>query len=334
GWQDRAYEWSAKRQAHPSVYFADMIVESAWFRLGILAVVFANIVVISQQTEELARTSSLRSKDVLPPIKFWLDAYNRFDFCILALAVAQWGFEIAYPNVTELSGLKVLRASPFLHSLQVVVNALLNTLRRNVLDIILLLALIMFIFASHEDWGTFGSSIYTLFIYFCADGWIEYQQRLDHDGFAGSEIFTAAFIFIGNYIIANLFVGVICQNIDEATQIDRLNQLKRQRDAKLLKRELFFRKQRQDISSLISQSTSKNRSFHDLIRDMVGQLRHEDVVPMTHIACNMTWLETFAVTLTHQENTMYRCQQIHFGIANVLAEYFDRRLKSRMAQEN
>lgn len=42
------------------------------------------------------------------------------------------------------------------------------------------------------------------------DNWTKYHGVLAKDGYSGSEVFTALFIFIGNFIFTNLFVGVIC----------------------------------------------------------------------------------------------------------------------------
>ncbi|KAJ3153714.1 hypothetical protein HK101_001719 [Irineochytrium annulatum] len=339
--------------------------QSVVFQVIVVLAVIANVVTIADETELAAHSADLFVPDILQevdlvflavyliefllkvyvePVGYWRNSYNRFDCVILALCIVQWALSNIYVNIENNSlfsvmrGLRALRAFrgiSFTRSLQVVVNALLNTLKKNVVDIVVLLVLIMFIFGvlgrylygtmpgtnSYEDWGTLGSSFMTLFIFVCADGWTKYQTDLTDDGYKGSEIFTVVFIFIGNFIIANLFIGVICQNIDDATEADRQAQREKKREAKLLKRELFLRKQRKDMSQLVAQTANQNRNFQELLQEMVGTLRHEDVVPMTHIACNLTWLETFAVTLTHQENTMYRCQQLHFGIANTLAEY-------------
>ena len=162
---------------------------------------------------------------------------------------------------------------------------------------------------SYEDWGSLGAAFMTLFIYVCADGWLIYQQILTRSGYKWSEIYTVIFIFIGNFIIANLFIGVICQNIDDATEADRLLQAKKRKEAKMIKRELFNRKQRKDMSQLLAQTNNKDINFQKMLQEMVGKLRHEDIVPMSHIACNLTWLETFAVTLSHQVllKTYYYC---------------------------
>jgi cation channel sperm-associated protein 3 len=54
---------------------------------------------------------------------------------------------------------------------------------------------------------------------------------------------------------------------------------------------------------------------------MVGTLRHEDAVPMSHLACDPTWLETFLITMRYHEYSMYRIQQAHHAIAASLSEY-------------
>ena len=43
---------------------------------------------------------------------------------------------------------------------------------------------------------------------------------------AGMCIFSVVWIFIGNFIITNLFIGVIVQNLDEATEEERVQREK------------------------------------------------------------------------------------------------------------
>ena len=49
------------------------------------------------------------------------------------------------------------------------------------------------------------------------DGWTELQDRLDQMSSA-SRMYTITFIFLGNFILTNIFVGVIIINISEATE--------------------------------------------------------------------------------------------------------------------
>ena len=113
---------------------------------------------------------------------------------------------------------------------------------------------------------------------------------------------------------------MICQNIDEASRSERAQKAQRQREAKFAKRELFLRKQKRDILQLVAQK-KKGTDFQTLLKEMVGALRHDEIVPTRNLCENYTWLETFLVTLHYHENTMFRCQQSHFAMAHGLAEY-------------
>jgi cation channel sperm-associated protein 3 len=124
-----------------------------------------------------------------------------------------------------LRSFRAFRTISFIRALQVIVSALILTIRKGAVDILILLFLLMFIFgvlghylfgldgtaATKANWGTLGDSIYTLWSYVVADNWYPIQESLTSAGFDGSEVYTALFIFVGNFIITNLFIGVICQ---------------------------------------------------------------------------------------------------------------------------
>ena len=45
------------------------------------------------------------------------------------------------------------------------------------------------------------------------------------------------------------------------------------------------------------------------------------------VLCDMTWLETYCITLNYRELMMYKLQQAQFSMANIMSElYFDKRL--------
>ena len=52
-------------------------------------------------------------------------------------------------------------------------------------------------------------SLLFLFGFVQCDGWTPFQAELDARGYAWSRIYTVLFIFIGNFIFTNLFIGVI-----------------------------------------------------------------------------------------------------------------------------
>ena len=72
---------------------------------------------------------------------------------------------------------------------------------------------------------------------------------------------------------------------------------------------------------LVQEKSKSNTDFTDLVKNMVGALRHDEYIPTRNLISNITWLETFIVTLHYHENTLYRCQQSHFAAAHALAEY-------------
>lgn len=67
--------------------------------------------------------------------------------------------------------------------------------------------------------------------------------------------------------------------------------------------------------------------MQEVLQKLAGTLRHDDIVPMNHLSCNLMWLETYLVSLHHHENTMYRCQQVQFQLSQVLSEVMDRQLR-------
>ena len=61
-------------------------------------------------------------------------------------------------------------------------------------------------------------------------------------------------------MIFNSFIGVISQNVYEASQVERIQVLVQQKEAKLQKKELFLKKQQKDILHLVQQV-----SFHGIL---------------------------------------------------------------------
>lgn len=91
---------------------------------------------------------------------------------------------------------------------------------------------------------------------------------------------------------------------------------------------MFLLKQRADIRQLVAQQRlDRNKNMQEVLQKLAGTLRHDDVVPMNHLSCNLMWLETYLVSLHYHENTMYRCQQLHFQVSQTIAEMMDKGLK-------
>lgn len=109
------------------------------------------------------------------------------------------------------------------------------------------------------------------------------------------------------------------QNIDEATDTDQKFKQKKRDEMRLIKKEIFLKRQRQDLTQLVQKSNNSS-SLHVLMKQLAGRLRHDDVLPINHLSCDPVWMEAFMTTMNYQEDTMYRIQQFHFGIAQTLSE--------------
>jgi len=184
--------------------------------------------------------------------------------------------------------------------------------------------------ADPEQWGTLGKALMSLFTYVTADGWTDLQRRLTDLGFSGSSWYTIIFMFFAHFIFTNLFIGVIIQNIEEATRADRAEQLSTRMENLNQKKAFILQRQQEDIANLLErQQDFEFEDIQDMIKHLAGTLRHDDLVPFRHISGNLSWLDTFLTTLDHQEHTMYRLQQVHFEVANTFAEVLERQLTTR-----
>lgn len=119
-----------------------------------------------------------------------------------------------------------------------------------------------------------------VFVYLCAcakrissfaqaDGWVVFQRDLDERGFVNSRFFTVFFIFIGNMIFTNLFIGVIIQvclctrnlitvvkrvhflsttqNLDEAQEEEKVYQRAKRSAVVKIKKDILSVRQKEDI---------------------------------------------------------------------------------------
>lgn len=106
---------------------------------------------------------------------------------------------------------------------------------------------------AYQHWSTLPNSFYTVWVYICGDHWLPYQDELRLSGYSGSHAFSILLLFVGNFMIFNSFIGVISQNVYEASQVERIQVLVQQKEAKLQKKELFLKKQQKDILHLVQQ---------------------------------------------------------------------------------
>ncbi|XP_014669434.1 PREDICTED: cation channel sperm-associated protein 3-like [Priapulus caudatus] len=291
------------------------------------------------------------------PKNYWKSSYNLFDVTVLAISWIQMGLSQiesdsggnddsqwqALRILRVLRTLRTLRTISFIRGLQVLVTALMDTIRTSVINIIMLLLLMMFLFAimgyyffgykadsDKEHWGTLGDGMLTLFTFVTVDGWTDLQNALDSKNQTGSRYYTVLFIFLGHFIFTNVFIGVIIMNISEATESYE-NELRIEREAIVKHKKMYMiQRQHQDVQQMMQKQASSNyKNFNDMVEDFQNTLRHDDYIMMVDMCTNLTWMETLSRTLDHIDNTMYRLQQLQFEIVNLLAHQMETKLKKR-----
>ncbi|XP_065845641.1 cation channel sperm-associated protein 3-like isoform X2 [Oscarella lobularis] len=277
------------------------------------------------------------------PKNYWKNPYNLFDLSILILLMVQVILDEVRPDQEEqsldalkvvkaLRALRALRSISFIRGLQVLVSALISTFRTAVVDLILLLLLIMFLFAvmgfyffgydetgDKKNWGNLGQSMLSLFTLVTVDGWTDIQDSLDEKISPYTRFFTTAFIFLGHFIFTNLFIAVVISNIHTTTS--RFEEERRQeRIAVLEEKKHYLRKRQHDevVKLMEKQKAGHYANFADMTKGFRESLRHDEIVCATDVSANVQWIETFLTSLDHHENSMYRCQMLHFEIANTL----------------
>lgn len=283
-------------------------------------------------------------------MSFWQSGANCFDFSILLIAlvsfvqsfVGEFGADdIALLRVFRaLRALRALRSISFVRPLQVIVVAIVRTMQ-SVINLLSLLLLIMLIFAimgyyffgrpddTHENFiyfETLGQGLHSLWCYVTVDGWMD---LLGYDASMDRKIFSMSFILLGHFIFTNLFIGVVIQNLEEAQEEERVTQDVRKLFLFHKKKDFILEKQDQDLNKLLEKNNlvGGDNSIQDKLGKLAGQLRHSDLVPMTHLACQPLWMEYYLATCNFQEQNMYALQQLHFAIANNLSEALERHLQ-------
>uniref|UniRef100_A0A7M5X154 Ion transport domain-containing protein n=2 Tax=Clytia hemisphaerica TaxID=252671 RepID=A0A7M5X154_9CNID len=279
---------------------------------------------------------------------YWKSAYNIFDFVIIAVSFIQIlmsSLDVGNNSLGVfrlLRALRTLRTISFVEGLQVLVTALIDTIRNSVLNVVFLLALLMmffgvagyYIFGYDEDgdrerWGTLNNAMLTLFTFVTADGWTDIQRRLE-EKYPGSQWFTVVFLFLGHFIFTNLFIGIIIMNIHEATE--KFLQAQRfEKEAQLsLKKEYLYKRQHEDVRQMLEkQKTSHYTNFNEMASSFVKTLRHDDYVIMKDVCTNLLWIETYIDSLDYLDLYMHRVQQGHRNFALVLAEMAERNYKKQ-----
>jgi voltage-gated sodium channel len=169
----------------------------------------------------------LLMKMVCERFRFFLSAWNLFDFAIVGISVI--------PGANYLSvlrALRILRAMRMitkLPKLRIIAESIIHALP-SIGWISLLLIIIFYIFAvlsttmfgtNFPEWfGDMGASMYTMFQLMTLDSWSSGIARPIMEEFPFAFLGFIPFILISSFIVLNVFIGIIVNSVQEVSGKD------------------------------------------------------------------------------------------------------------------
>jgi voltage-gated sodium channel len=182
--------------------------------------------------------------------RYFGNGWNLFDFTVVVLSLIPATGEFAL--VARLVRvLRVLRLVSTVPQLRLIVATLVRSIP-SMGHVILLMSIVFYIYAvtgfhlfhehDAEHWGTLGAALLTLFQMVTLEGWVDIMDTA-MEAYPGSWIYFVSFVLIGTFVMLNLFIAVVINNLDASkaaeleelrdpvTHEEVLQELKRTRDA-------------------------------------------------------------------------------------------------------
>ncbi|MDG5787713.1 ion transporter [Evansella sp. AB-P1] len=164
-----------------------------------------------------------------PNIKdFFKSSWNWFDILIVSAGHIFAGAHFV-TVLRILRVLRVFRAISVIPSLRRLVDALLMTIPA-LGNIMLLMSIIFYIFAvtgtmlfrevAPEYFGSLELSLLTLFQVVTLESWASEVMRPIFEQLPWSWVYFVAFVLVGTFVIFNLFIGVIVNNVEKTESAD------------------------------------------------------------------------------------------------------------------
>jgi voltage-gated sodium channel len=159
---------------------------------------------------------------------FLREGWNLFDFLVVALSVLP-GVG-AFATVARIA--RVLRVARLV-SVSPKLRLIVGTMTRSIpslAHVSLLLGLLLYLyavigvnlFAVHDPahWGTLRVALLTLFQILTLEGWVEVQAVVMGPA-PWAWLYFASFVVIAVFVVVNLFIAVVLNNLDEIREEDR-----------------------------------------------------------------------------------------------------------------
>lgn len=187
----------------------------------------------------------LKMGAVYPRVRrYFQDGWNLFDFSIIVVSLIPAAGELA--TLARLARLlRVLRLVSSFPELRLIVATLIRSIP-SMGHVLILMSIIFYVFGVagyhlfHEvdpqHWRTLGISLLSLFRIVTLEDWtdIMYAAMATH-GWAW--IYFVSFVILGTFVVINLFIAVVLNNLDEA-KTERLREIQQPPSSEDILREL------------------------------------------------------------------------------------------------
>ncbi|MDE0693944.1 MAG: ion transporter [Gammaproteobacteria bacterium] len=232
---------------------AQRIVASPWFNHGITGIILLNAAVIGLDTWDAATErfgdglgtanqvflgifvieALIKMAAHYPRIeRYFRDGWNVFDFTIIVISLLPSTGELA--TVARLARLlRVLRLVSALPELRLIVTTLIRSIP-SMFNVIALLSIIFYVYAVagyhlfHEvdptHWRNLGIALLSLFRIVTLEDWTDIMYAAMQAHWWAWAYFVS-FVVMGTFVVVNLFIAVVLNNLDEAKQ-ERLAELR------------------------------------------------------------------------------------------------------------
>jgi voltage-gated sodium channel len=233
--------------------FCTRLVENKWFDRIIIALIIVNAAILGLETSPALNAkygalfglinhfvlavfileAVVKITAVAPQVsKYFKNGWNLFDFSIIVLSLVPATGQFAM--IARLARLlRVLRLISALPELRLIVSTLLRSIP-GMANVMLLMSVVFYIYAimgfhmfhehDPEHWRNVGISLLTLFRIATLEDWTDIM-------YTGMELAPAAWIYFvsfvvfGTFVIINLFIAIVINNLDEA-KAEKLKELR------------------------------------------------------------------------------------------------------------
>lgn len=176
--------------------------------------------------------AALKILAVSPEVsRYFRDGWNLFDFSVIVFSLIPATGEFAM--IARLARLlRVVRLVSTIPELRLIVSTLVRSIP-SMGHVMMLMSIIFYIYAitgyqlfhqhDSQHWGSLGTSLLTLFRVVTLEDWTDvmYTAMELH---AWAWVYFVSFVVVGTFVVVNLFIAVVLNNLDEA-KAERLREL-------------------------------------------------------------------------------------------------------------